>query len=73
MGGAISGASMNPARSLAPDLLRGDLGTAWIYVVGPVVGALIGVAFEWILKGKPTAAGAVAAQGSLGVDDSTQP
>jgi len=68
----ISGASMNPVRSLAPDLVRGDFGTTWIYVVGPVVGALIGVAFEWILKGKPTAAGAMAAQGSLGVDDSTQ-
>ena len=68
----ISGASMNPVRSLAPDLVRGDFGTTWIYVVGPVVGALIGVGFEWILKGKPTAAGAMAAQGSLGVDDSTQ-
>ena len=68
----ISGASMNPVRSLAPDLVRGDFGTTWIYVVGPVVGALIGVAFEWILKGKPTTAGAMRAQGSLGVDDSTQ-
>ncbi len=67
----ISGASMNPVRSLAPDLLRGDVSLTWIYVVGPLVGALIGVAFEWILKGKPTAAGALAAQGSLGVDDST--
>ena len=67
----ISGASMNPVRSLAPDLVRCDLGTAWIYVVGPVLGALIGVAFEWILKGKPTTAGALAAQGSNGVDDST--
>jgi aquaporin Z len=68
----ISGASMNPVRSFAPDLLRHDLGTAWIYVVGPLVGALIGVVFEWILKGKPTTAGTLAAQGSLGVDDSTQ-
>ena len=68
----ISGASMNPARSLAPDLMRGDLGTAWIYVAGPVLGALIGVAFEWILKGKPTTAGAIAAQGSLGVADRTR-
>jgi aquaporin Z len=69
----ISGASMNPVRSFAPDLLRGDISMTWIYVVGPVVGALIGVAFEWILKGKPTAAGALAAQGLLGVDDSTSP
>jgi hypothetical protein len=30
----ISGASMNPARSLAPDLLRGDLATTWIILSG---------------------------------------
>ena len=68
----ISGASMNPARSLAPDLVRGDLGTAWIYVVGPVLGALVAVGFEWVLRGKPTAAGTIAAEGILGVNDSTQ-
>jgi aquaporin Z len=68
----ISGASMNPVRSLGPDLVRGDLGTTWIYIVGPVLGALIGVAFEWILKGKPTAAGAIAAQGSLDIDESAK-
>jgi aquaporin Z len=67
----ISGASMNPVRSFAPDLVRGDFGTAWIYLVGPILGALIGVAFEWILKGKPTTAGTLAAQGTIGVDDST--
>jgi aquaporin Z len=66
----ISGASMNPVRSFAPDLLRGDLYTSWIYVVGPVFGALIGVAFEWILKGSATAAGALAAQGDLEDDES---
>ena len=65
----ISGSSMNPVRSLAPDVVRGDVHTTWIYLVGPVIGALIGVAFEWILKGKPTAAGTIAAQGTLGGDD----
>lgn len=69
----ISGASMNPARSFAPDLLRGDLSTTWIYVAGPVLGALVGVAFEWILKGKPTAAGSLAAQGSFDTDEETKP
>ena len=59
----VSGASMNPVRSFAPDLLRADLGTTWIYVVGPLVGALIAVGFEWILKGEPTKAGTLAAQG----------
>ena len=62
----ISGASMNPARSIAPDLLRGDMSTTWVYIAGPVIGAAIAVGFEWILKGKPTAAGTSAAQGGLG-------
>jgi aquaporin Z len=65
----VSGASMNPVRSLAPDLVRGDLSTTWIYILGPVAGAMIGVAFEWILKGKPTAAGKIAAEGTLSPDD----
>jgi aquaporin Z len=61
----ISGASMNPVRSLGPDLVRGDFHTSWIYAVGPILGALVGVCFEWILRGKPTAAGATASQGTL--------
>ncbi len=61
----ISGASMNPVRSFAPDLMRGDLHTTWIYIAGPVLGAAIAVGFEWILKGSPTTAGAEAAQGDL--------
>lgn len=64
----ISGASMNPVRSLAPDFVRGDLSTAWIYVAGPILGALIGVVFEWILKGKPTTSGNLAAQGYIDDD-----
>lgn len=59
----VSGASMNPVRSFAPDLIRGDLITTWIYIVGPVLGAFIAVGFEWILKGKATFAGTLAAQG----------
>jgi len=66
--GPLTGASMNPARSFGPDLIRGDLHTTGIYCLGPIAGALIGVAFEWILVGKPTAAGGIAAQGTLGAD-----
>ena len=36
-----------------------------IYVVGPVLGAIVAVGFEWVLKGKTTAAGTLAAQGDL--------
>ncbi len=61
----ISGASMNPVRSFAPDLVRGDMSTSWIYIAGPIIGAMIAVGFEWILKGKATAAGSSAAQGSV--------
>jgi aquaporin Z len=61
----ISGASMNPVRSFAPDLIRGNFLTTWIYVVGPLLGAIIAVGFEWILKGSATAAGTVAAQGEV--------
>jgi aquaporin Z len=64
----VSGASMNPVRSFAPDLIRGDLMTTWIYVVGPVLGTFIAVGFEWILKGKATAAGTLAAQGDIRSD-----
>jgi aquaporin Z len=64
----ISGASMNPVRSLAPDLVLGDFSTTWIYIAGPLIGAVIGVLFEWILKGPPTEAGSIAAQGTLDID-----
>ena len=61
----VTGASMNPVRSFAPELVAGDLSEWWVYLVGPLIGALVAVGFEWILKGGPTAAGADAAQGIL--------
>lgn len=68
-GAPVSGASMNPARSFAPELVGGDLSNYWIYVVGPILGAMLAVGFEFILKGKATAAGADAAQGILTADN----
>jgi len=38
----ISGASVNPARALAPALVSGDLTSIWIYLTAPFVGALVG-------------------------------
>jgi aquaporin Z len=49
----LTGASMNPARSLGPDIVRGDFSASLFYVLGPFVGAVIGAAFEWALKGRP--------------------
>jgi len=49
--GPITGASMNPARSLAPALVAGDWTNLWLYLVGPMVGALVGVGIYEALRG----------------------
>ena len=51
-GGPISGASMNPARSLGPALVAGNLEHLWLYIVGPVAGAALGaVAYQLVRCG----------------------
>ncbi|HUS12332.1 MAG TPA: MIP family channel protein [Pyrinomonadaceae bacterium] len=42
-GGPISGASMNPARSLGPAILSGNLSALWVYLLAPFAGALLGI------------------------------
>jgi aquaporin Z len=66
-GAPVSGASMNPARSLGPALVIGDWKSWWAYLLGPLIGALIAVGFAHILRGPGGGPASVrAAQGTLG-------
>jgi aquaporin Z len=68
-GSPISGASMNPARSFGPDLVATTFTDYWVYVAGPLAGAVLAVAIAYVLRGKGGgASGAAAAQGDLFTD-----
>ncbi len=62
-GGTISGASMNPARSLAPQVFAGDFSVVWVYLAGPVLGALAAAAVAPVLFGRPDSKERKAARG----------
>jgi len=48
-GGPLTGASMNPARSLGPALFGGGLGWMWLYTIGPMVGAVLAaLTYRWL-------------------------
>jgi aquaporin Z len=66
-GAPVSGASMNPARSLGPALVLGNWTSWWAYLLGPAIGALAAVGIAEILRGSGGGlSGTRAAQGTLG-------
>ena len=65
-GSPISGASMNPARTFGPDLVGRDFSDYWVYIAGPLAGAVLAVGIAFVLRGAGGGrAGSGAAQGAL--------
>jgi aquaporin NIP len=56
-GGPVTGASMNPIRSLAPALVSGDLHALWLYVAAPLAGAALGAGTYQLLREQPSPRG----------------
>src|SRR6476661_1263578 len=59
----ISGASMNPARTLGPDIVANDYDGWWVYLAGPALGALLAVALIALVRGLPGSKERQAAEG----------
>lgn len=62
-GSPVSGASMNPARSLGPAIVSGHLHDVWIYLAGPLAGTLAAVLLTYGILGAPKPDAEEAAQG----------
>jgi Major intrinsic protein len=50
-GSPISGASMNPVRTFGPDLVSTTFTDYWVYIAGPLAGAVIAVVIAFVLRG----------------------
>ena len=76
----ISGASMNPARSLGPAIATGRLGDLWIYILAPTIGAIVAVLVTTLIHGQgpqdhkqvEAATGELDARGSHGAVDAAR-
>ena len=64
----VSGASMNPARSFAPDVVLGDFSHFWVYLIGPFAGATLAALFAYVLRG-PGGRDALASRAAQGASD----
>jgi MIP family channel proteins len=51
-GGPVTGASMNPARSLGPGVVSGDLHAIWVYLLAPIVGASLAALTYAFVRGE---------------------
>jgi aquaporin Z len=61
----VSGASMNPARTLGPDIVANNYTGWWVYIAGPVIGAVIAVMIIGAARGLPGKKERAAAEGDL--------
>jgi glycerol uptake facilitator-like aquaporin len=55
VGGPISGASMNPMRSMGPAFVSGDVTALWLYIVAPLIGASLGALLYQFVRGEAKA------------------
>ena len=62
-GGPISGASMNPARSIGPAIVSGDLHALWLYILAPVLGASLAALSYQLIRSEPSLVAIDAASG----------
>ncbi|MFC4426921.1 MIP/aquaporin family protein [Deinococcus navajonensis] len=65
---SLSAVAMNPAKVFGPALLDGTLPEAWPHLLGPLIGALLGLGLTWLMRGSLNESEAEAAEGTGGRD-----